>query len=361
MRSLRLIAPMAIVVLLAAVLAGQDTRRATESAAPKPKAVRVAEVAPATESPALWFPGVSRAARRARLAFSIAGRLLERPVGEGERIAKGQVVARLDVREQTLGARAAVAGVAEARVRHAEARRDLERVMRLVEQGAATREELESLESLVEAAAAAADAAQARRAEAEREEAEGVLRSPFSGTVTEVFLEPGEHAAAGRPVIELAGEDGVEALLDVPEAIAVHLEQGADVEVRSAMRAARFGAGRIVTIGRAGGAAGRLFPVVVALGADVPVGISVEIALRAGDTATLTVPVEAVVDPAGVGPAVFRLRRSDGGVTAERVAVSVGALTSGRVAVDGGLLLGDEVIVAGQRGLLDGDAVEVVQ
>lgn len=372
MRSQKSLIPrvsLVLVVLLAVVavtLAGSSDEAESASRMPAAKAVRVDQVIEADESPGLWFPGVSRAARRARLSFSIAGRLLERRPSEGDRVTKGALLARLDVREQTFGARAANATVAEAEVRLAEARRDLARVEKLADQDAATREELESMAAVVDSAAAAVEAARARQSDAERRQGEGVLHAPFDGTVTEVFAEPGEYTPAGRAVLEVAGEGAVEVLLDVPESVIAGLAVGDEVAVRSALLGASHGIGRIATIAGAGGARGSLFPVVVSLGSDIPVGSSVEIELRAGKSGRMTVPVEAVVDPAGVGPAIFRLEpgsRGSGGEspTVRRVPVAVGALIAGRVVVIGDLEAGDEVVVAGQRGLLEGDSVEVIR
>ena len=68
------------------------------------KRVRVAAVETGNVSREIRFSGVLRAAKRAELSFTVAGRMETRPVEIGSRVEAGQLIALLD--EQPGGCRA---------------------------------------------------------------------------------------------------------------------------------------------------------------------------------------------------------------------------------------------------------------
>jgi RND family efflux transporter MFP subunit len=340
------------------------------------KRVKVAAVETARDRRELSFSGVVRSARRARLAFSIGGRLVARPVEEGDRVSAGQVLARLDEREIGNAVATAGAAVAELAARRAQSERDRDRAEQLLAAKAATREELEKTAAAVDAVSAAEEAAAARLREAERLLEETALRAPFAGTVTEVHHEPGEFAIAGRPVVTLSGDGELELEVEVPESVIPRVSVGDDAALYLPALGASEILGRVKSLGRTAAGPGRLFPVVVGLPADPEgpaAGMTAELVLRLTSDDALAVPVEAVVNPGGRRPSVFRLVEAGGAETVEKVAVEVGSLLGERVTVrgtgspDGGspdgagggeLAAGDLVVVGGQRGLLDGEAVE---
>lgn len=328
------------------------------------KRVRVAAVEAASEHRELRFSGTTRAVRRSRLSFSLGGRLVARPVEVGDRVAKGELLARLDDREAANAVATARGALAEIRARRAQAERDLARARRLAEAKAATEEELEKTRAGLDAVAAAEETARARLDEAERRLAETRLEAPYAGAVTEVFFEPGEYAGPGRPVVALSGDGDLELEVEVPESVVPHVEKGREVDVVVPLLG-RTVSGVIDSVGRTAAGPGRLFPVVATIpeASGVVVGATAELALVLESDDALAVPVEAVVNPGGRRPALFRVVEADGGTRVEKVYLEVGSLLGDRVTVraedDGRLAPGDRVVVGGQRGLLDGEDVQV--
>ncbi len=330
------------------------------------KRVKVAVVEAARTSRELRFSGTTRAARRARLAFSLGGRIVARPVEIGDRVARGQLLARLDDKEVANAVASARAALAEIEARRSQGERDLERAERLAAAKAATREELERAAAAAAALRAAEDAARARLAEAERQLGETRLTAPFAGTVTDVLFEPGELARPGVPVVSLAGDGEIEVEVEVPESVVPRVAAGDAVELRLPVLGGEAVPGRIESVGRTAAGPGRLFPVVATADADrLVAGATAELVLKLTNDDALTLPVEAVVDPGGRRPAVFRVVDAGAGARrVEKVPVEVGALAGDaggavRITVRGELEAGDLVVVGGQRGLLDGERVEV--
>jgi len=319
--------------------------------------VRVAAVEAAEGTREVRLSGVTRASRRAQLAFLTGGRLAERPVEIGDRVRAGQRLARLDDLESRNARDSARAALGELTARRAQSGRELERVRRLAEAKAATAEELEEADTAAEALRAAEDAARARLREAERLLDETVLEAPFDATVTEVLLEPGEHASSGRPVVAVSGTEGVEVEVEVPESLILELEEGREVTVELSALGGERVAGRITSAGRTSPGPGRLFPVIVTLdsGRRLLPGLTAELVLELGTAELSSLPVEAVINPGGRRPAVLVVK--DGAV--QRVEVEVGSLLGAEVTVEGDLAPGDLVVVAGHRGLLEGEQVVV--
>jgi len=322
-----------------------------------PVPVRTARVEARAAKREVRFSGVTRAARRALLAFPQAARLVSRPVEVGDHVARGAALATLDQRGFENAADGAAAALAQAAARLAQAERDLARVERLASLKAATAEELEHVQAASEAARAAHAAAEAQMAEANRAKGEATLHAPFAGTVTAVFLQPGEMAGAGAPVVELSGDGAVELRVEVPESVVGRLAERQPVEAELPFAEHVRVSGRIRSIARAAIGPGRLFPLVVTLekAPQLRAGMTAELALEVATDSGLTVPLGAVLNPGSSRPAVFIVREG----RARRVPVRVGDLSGERIVVSGKLAEGDVVIVAGHTRLADGDPVEV--
>ncbi|MCP4687906.1 MAG: efflux RND transporter periplasmic adaptor subunit [Desulfobacterales bacterium] len=302
------------------------------------------------------FPGVTRAEKRAALSFAAPGRLASRTVEVGDVVRGGMEVARLD-RGQFLNAvNSAEAARGELKIRVEQGERDLRRVERLASVKAATSEELERVAAAAGALKAAYAAATARLDEARRRLKEATLRAPFSGTVTAVMLEPGEWAGPGRPVVEIAGDGGVELRVEVPESVVIRLKPGQAVTAALPFADNLQAPGRIKSVARAA-AAGRLFPVVADLervGALAP-GMTAELLIELETEGALTIPLGAVLNSGSSRPEAFRAR--EGRVS--RIPLRLGQIVGDRVVVHGDLAPGDRIVVDGHTILSDGDVVEV--
>ena len=317
--------------------------------------VRVAAVTTAPAERELRLPGVVRPAQRAEPAFLHSGHLAERFVARGERVRPGQRLASLQ--NPALGP--ALTG-AEAHVRELDERlvkleADLQRARELHAQGLASTELLDRARAERNAARESRQQALAAVAEARDQLADAILRAPFAATVSELLVEPGDFVQAGQPVLVLAGEEGLEVQLMLPEGLARRLPPGLEVEVRAVSSGARA-PGRLREVGIA--REGRPAPAIVGLvdAPDFEAGLSVHVAIRFGEASALIVPLSAIVDPGTGQTRVFRIVRD----RAEVVPVRPGRLVGGQVEISGALAAGDLVVVAGHQQLLDGEAVRVL-
>jgi RND family efflux transporter MFP subunit len=320
--------------------------------------VRVSTVEKTSSRRTLRFAGVTRASRRAMLAFLVPGRMAARAVSEGDHVQAGQALGRLDDASFRHATQSAEAAESEAAARLAQSGRDLERVERLASVRAATQEEVEHAKTASDAVRAAHMAAAAQLAEARRALADTVLRAPFTGTITAVVRQPGEWVAPGMPVIELSGDGDVEMGVEVTEVVAPHLKIGDRVVAELPLSRGERVNGRISSVARAAVGAGRLFPVIVDLDPtpEITSGMAAEVLFDVSAPEALSVPVAAVVSPGSSRAKVFVVR--DG--RAREVGVELGELQGDRVLVQGDLAPGEQVVVAGHTRLADGDDVEIL-
>ena len=344
----------------AVVLWGRSEPVPPEPVAANARPVRVDIVEKRTFDRQVRFSGITRARRRAMLSFTVPARMASRPVRTGQPVKSGDVIARLDDEPFRNALCSAEARLAECKTRVSQAARDHRRILRLVAEKAAPEEELEKVVAAHDALKAGEAAARAQCEEAMRQLRETVLKAPFSGTITAVYLEPGEWASPGRPVVEISGAGDLEIEIQVPETVlaGLRMEQPVNVVLPFAGTGTGSVDGRIVLISGAASGPGRLFPVRIQLAGQqgIVAGMTAEITVQVAAEDQLSVPLKAVVNPGGGVPVVFRLANNQ----VQRLAVALGAIADGRVAVAGSLKAGDHVVIEGQTALVDGDGVEVV-
>lgn len=346
-------------VLLLTALAAACGGDAREEAAPvaHDHPVEVGEVAAVDTDRAFALTGVTRAADRAQLAFQVSGRLAERTVSLGDEVAEGDLIARLDQPELEPAAAAARAQAEQLETELAQAERDLDRVRRLHEQGAATRQELESAQSRRDALAASLRRARAEVRRSQRLLGETRIVAPIAGTVEQVYFEPGEFVPAGRPVVGLSGGGAVEVEIGLPETLLGEVAVGDEARLTLPLLGGEA-TGRVTELAAASPGPGRLFPAVITIDASPRLrpGMTVAWHLRSNRGERLTVPVAAIASTGGRSqPKVFRV---DNG-TVSAVPVTLGVVVGERVVVSGDLAAGQRVVTLGLEGLVDGRAVEV--
>jgi RND family efflux transporter MFP subunit len=186
-------------VTLAASLACHSSKQPEAAGAPAPgpaRAVKMATVSRSSGPGSTQVPGTVNARTRAALSARIPASVLELPAREGQAVAAGAVLVRLDD-----AALRAAASAAEASLSAAES--DLRRMQALLQKGAATPRELEDAQTRAAGARAAVSGARDSLAYA-------VLRAPFAGVLVARKVDVGDVVQPGMPLVELEGQGGFE-------------------------------------------------------------------------------------------------------------------------------------------------------
>lgn len=295
----------------------------------------------------------------------VTGRLVGLRARQGDRVARGDVVAVLDHRDQdaqiaALKAQIAVAEAesAQAKVTLDDALRERDRYRKLLAEGFATQQELDSRETTYQSAQAAYRKTQAsvaqQRANLKTQEvqrSEYILTAPIDGTILDDYsLTEGTMVSTSTAVAKIGKIAVLKAVLQVPETRGGRLKEG----MKALLSGDSFSgvAGKIL----------RIRPYVDTSTRTVQVEVAVDNGagrLKPGMFATVFL-VEAEVDGALTLP-VEALRSGsvfvvDDGRIAVRP-VETGIEASGLVEIREGLSEGDLVVVTGASSLKEGDAV----
>jgi RND family efflux transporter MFP subunit len=94
------------------------------------------------------------------------------------------------------------------------------------------------------------------------QQGKAALRSPISGTVDKIYLNPGEMAGPGMPVLRVVNNDRVKIVADIPERFVGKFKNGDSVGVKMAA-VERVISGRIRSVGQVIDVANRTFNLVV--------------------------------------------------------------------------------------------------
>lgn len=313
--------------------------------------------------------GRLEAGEESDLGFISPGVIARIEVDIGDRVAAGQVLARLDTT-------ALDAGAAQARDQLAQARRDLERMRGLIERRLVARQQYDDAQTRVEVAASALSAARYGQRY-------GRIVAAAPGVVLARLAEPGEVVAAGQPVLRVsAGGRDWRLPVEVADRDGAGIRVGDSAEVEiDAVPGQRFPA-RVARVGGQASARSGAIRVELQLepepSADLRADQDAEtaarlrsglvararFALREGDT--LQVPVSALLE-ADAGRGVLMVAEADraGTLRARRREVRLDGLGTaepggpGGVRVSGGLPADARVIVAGAAFLQDGEPIRI--
>ena len=284
--------------------------------------------------------GTIEAEETVRIVNEISGVVRELPFAEGQPVAEGDLIARLDDSELAAESARADALRDQARTNH-------QRVQQLFEQHAASQQEMDDVGSALKVAEANAVVARTRFEKAR-------IRSPLTGVAGRRLVSPGAYLAVGTPITEVASVGTVKIGFSAPERYLPQLRRRAVVSVTTTAYAGEVFSGDISVVdpildptshtvqmvARVHNRAGKLRP-----------GMSADVTASLGERPhALTVPDEAVFSE-GDQSFVYVVKPDS---TVTRRVVVLGLRESMRAEITQGLQSGDRVVSAGYQKLFEG-------
>jgi multidrug efflux system membrane fusion protein len=347
---------------------------------PKPTpAVRVEAVASATgASGTVVYSAVAQPDTTVPLAFSGPGYVTQlmtvrtsdgrsRAIGEGDRVRRGDIVARLRDSEYRDKVGQATGKVAAARAAAEKARLDFERATRLFATQSITRPELESATAQRDASRAQLAAAEAALEEARVGLRDTALVAPVDGDILKKNAEPGAFMGPGTPAFVVGDVSKVKVVLGIPDVALQAVRLGQPVRVTTDALSGRTFTARVSRIAAAADPVTRNFDVEV----EIPnpdrlwrpgMIASVDVGSVEARAAAPLLPLTAFVQgPGGKDAFGVLVVEGDGAnARAKLRQVGLGDVVGNRVVVTRGLSAGERVVVVGASMITDGERVEVL-
>jgi RND family efflux transporter MFP subunit len=174
--------------------------------------------------------GAIRARRVTEIGAEVSGRLVEVLVDVGDAVEEGDPLFRIDARPYEMGMAEARAGLALARAESENARHEVDRVAKLIEERAASEQHFDQLQTAAAVARSGVDQMEARVARAERDLECTLVRAPYAGSIVERRAHEGAMAGPA-PILVLQESGALEAVLAIPDAWPAPVRAGAEVRL----------------------------------------------------------------------------------------------------------------------------------
>ena len=337
--------PLAALAALAALSACSSEAVTVDTT---PRLVQLGEVSGQDAESRREFVGRVEARQTVDMAFQVSGQLAELPVIEGQRIAQGDLVARLDLEDFARAQR-------EARVQLQQAQTELDRQRTLHERGIASQAALDSAQTNYDLRAVALQTAQRNREYA-------TLTAPFDGLVSRRLVDNFTIVSPGQPIVRLQDVGELRVSIPISEDTVATFDQTNLLTLEASFSFLPGRSFRLIPreLVSEPDNASRTYRAVAALPADIPANIlpgmtatvTAEFERNANSAADLLVPLSALGETAD-GRTVVWIYDAERGVVNART-VETGGIQGAQVVITSGAEAGDPIVTAGVTALYDG-------
>jgi membrane fusion protein (multidrug efflux system) len=313
----------------------------------------------------LEYTGTVEPIRQVRIVPEVTAKIVKLKVDNGDRVKKGQLLAKFDNKLFNLQKKQANAAVKLAKTQVTSAQKEWDRLQPLAESGAVSKSQLDQIESGLDAANAQVDQARAALSLASYSVQKSTLKAPFDGVVTNLLVNEGEFVGpqmAAYGMMTLVDISEVKVKVGVTEKDLPLVTRGLGVEISSEAYPDKVFTGKVDVLNPSADPLSKSFPVEILatnpdelLKAGMFVRVQIHIETRED---VLTVPAGAIVELKD--KSVLFVVGKDG--TASPREVEVGIETDEGVEITRGELTTDEkVVIEGNFGLKDGSRVIVTE
>lgn len=353
--------PLAL-LLLAATLTGCKRPAAAAAAAEQAiqigkENVTIAETSGLTSGPTI--SGALTPQKQATVRSEINGTVLEVDAEQGQPVASGAKLARLD----DTGIRDAYES-AKSMKRAADVAADLagrnyERSKSLKDAGAISARDLEQAGYTQSNAQGQQADAEARLASAERQLRRTEMRAPFAGVVSERKVNVGDDVTPGTALFTVVDLGSLRLEASVPSDQLGVVKVGAPVQFSVDGFKGKVFNGKIERVNPTVDPSTRQVRITVSVPNDghLAAGLFAQGRVAASSETGVSVPFTAI-DERGIEPVAYRLRASK----VEKVAVKLGVKDdlAERVQITSGIVAGDTLLLGSAQGISEGTTVRIV-
>ncbi|OQP47225.1 hypothetical protein A4H97_06885 [Niastella yeongjuensis] len=347
----RILLPILLIASAAIVFTSCKSNAKAADVVDEAIAVKVQPVTTTQYAPVLKYSGSMASTSEARLSFKIGGIISKIYVKEGDHVAKGQLLATLDLTEINAQVQQAAQGVEKVQ-------RDVKRVKNLYNDTVATLEQVQNTNTQLQVAEESLRIARFNQQYAQ-------IRATESGIILKKLMNEGELAAVGSPVFEFNGTAGNDWVIrfGVSDKDWAVLKKGEKATVEFDAYPNKTFTGIITEVAQGADIASGTYEIEVKVlpgNARFAAGLFSTVKLQPTGEQTVTImPVEALTEATDKTGYVYTVNTDGKTVTKNKVTIAF--LENNKAAVVSGLDGAKEVITEGVGYLTDKSIVKVIK
>jgi len=309
------------------------------------------------------FSGTVRSGKEASLAFRVSGKVEEIMVDVGDKVEKGQVLARLDNHDYELSVKNTESNLASARAASKNSESSYQRQKSLYENGNISKSQLDQYEAQRNSDLSQMEALAAQLDQVRNQLSYTSLKAPFNGYISAKNIEAFESVAAGQSVFTLVDPGELKVAVGIPESLIIQVKEGAEVTITVESLPEKEFAGIISEVGVALDTNTGTYPATARI-IDPPPGILPGMTAEVTFTFAFTggegfiVPTSALLEDIQTGNRYLWIF-SEGTVT--KRSVKTGQLVADGIEIISGLANGEVVVTAGVHHLEEGQKVRILE
>lgn len=311
------------------------------------------------------FSGTAQTDKIINMSFRNSGIITQFDIKLGQKVRKGQLLAKLDNVQSRLSYEQAVTQLNSAESQMNTAKLAFNRVRSLYEKGSASLSDFESAKNAFKTAQSSYQSAKRGTAIQKEQVSYGYLYAPEDGIVSAVASEKDENIAPGQIVATLNAGTTMEITVGIPESVINGIKQGMEVDVDfSSLPNKKFKA-KVTEVSPSVDFNTATYPIRLAVtnpSEDIRSGMAANITFDFGDhkndNTILVIPAHAVGEDSD-GRFVFLIQQEGEVTTVKKHKIVIGNLTQEGFEVTSGLSLGQKIATAGLQTLLNGQEVKL--
>ncbi len=319
----------------------------------------------------LTYQGDIQAEVAVKVFSKIPDRIAEFYVDDGDVVKKGQPIVKIFATAIEQGSLQAEAGLNAIKAQEANMKVEFERALRLFKEGAMSKQQYETIETQYKAIQEQVVQAEAQLKSARSAYSDATVTSPIDGIVGRRYMEVGDMASPGVPLVEIVQKDRVKIKFDVTEIDLGNIKLGQTAKVKVKSYPDKEFEGKVTQISPILDPMTRMASVEVMV--DNP-SDELKPGMFADVTVITNVLENVIAVPRFATIENTSLNRIDGrnevvkkylvfvvesGKAVQRE-LDVNYVNHTKIAVNGGIAVGDSLIIEGQNNLRDSVAVSII-
>lgn len=313
------------------------------------------------------FSGVAKAGDEIGLSFRGSGIITKVNFWKGEKVKKGDVIARLDNVEASLAYEQSVSALKSAQSSMNTSKSSLNRVKSLYEKGSNSLSDYETAKNSYQTALDQFESAKRNKSIQATQLSYGVIKAPKDGLIASTDGGVGERVDAGHQFAVLNAGKEMKIDVGLPETVVNKVAIGMETKLEFSAIEGKIMDGKVIELSPNIDPDSATYN--TSIGIDSPTkeikpGMAVSVTFdftEANETAdkSLIIPLKAVGED-GKGRFVFFITSKDETTaTVSKRYIELGELTTDGFKVKSGLVNGDKIATAGLQTLLDGQDVRL--